>query len=73
MKRKVWMGEVVGRLHMFNATSKDLAKECGYTAPYIYMLLIGKKKGTAFTIQRIFQSLENLERKKSNSSMEGIK
>ena len=56
MKQKVWMGEVVGRLHM-----------------YISMLLTGKKKGTAFTIQRTFQSLENLERKKSNSSMEGIK
>lgn len=44
MKREVWMGEVVGRLHMCNATSKDLAKECGYTAPYISMLLTGKKE-----------------------------
>ena len=71
MRREKWTGEVVGRLHICNVTSKELAKRCGYTAPYLSMLLTGKRRGTTETKEWIFRNLENMEQETiSNKSFQ---
>lgn len=42
--KEEWAAEIVGKLYRFNMTHKDFAKECGYTAGYLSMVLNGKKK-----------------------------
>ena len=47
MKHKIkeeWTGVVVGKMHQFGITNKELGDRCGYTTQYISMLLNGKKK-----------------------------
>ena len=47
MKRKLneeWTGIVVGKMHQWGITEKELASRCGYTTQYISMLLNGKKQ-----------------------------
>lgn len=47
MKRKLneeWTGIVVGKMHQWGITEKELATRCGYTTQYVSMLLNGKKQ-----------------------------
>lgn len=47
MKRKLneeWTGIVVGKMHQWGVSEKELADRCGYTTQYVSMLLNGKKK-----------------------------
>ena len=47
MKRKLneeWTGIVVGKMHQWGVTEKELADRCGYTTQYVSMLLNGKNK-----------------------------
>lgn len=65
-KREEWTGEIVGRLHVDNITRKELAKECGYTAEYLSMVLNCKKHfeseyAKKCTRKKIFNALERLE------------
>jgi plasmid maintenance system antidote protein VapI len=53
---------VVGRLYRCGATSKELAKRCGFTAPYVSMLLNGKKRLTDETKLKLFSALAELEK-----------
>ena len=58
MRRKLneeWTGIVVGKMHQWGITEKELAGRCGYTTQYISMLLNGKKR---------FQTEESKERTK---------
>ena len=46
MKRKLneeWTGTVVGKMHQWGVSEKELADRCGYTTQYVSMLLNGKK------------------------------
>lgn len=70
MMREKWTGDVVGRLHVCNVTCKELAKRCGYTAPYLSMLLTGKRQGTEETKEWIFRNLENMEQETITKSFQ---
>lgn len=61
-----WTADIVGRLHRINTTQTKLAKECGYTAQYLSMVLHGKKKfesayAKRYTRIKITRALERLE------------
>lgn len=46
MKRKLneeWTGIVVGKMHQWGISEKELGERCGYSTQYISMLLNGKK------------------------------
>ena len=50
MKRRLneeWTGIVVGKMHQWGISERELATECGYSTQYISMLLNGKKKFTS--------------------------
>lgn len=61
-----WTADIVGRLHRINTTQVQLAKECGYTAQYLSMVLHGKKKfesayAKRYTRMKITRAMERLE------------
>ena len=61
-----WAAEIVCKLHRLNVTQIELAKRCGYTAPYLSMVLNGKKKFTSpyaakATRKKICKAMEELE------------
>ena len=65
MRKKVheeWAAKVVGRLYRCGKSSKELAQRCGYTAPYISMLLNGKKRASDDVKLKIFHMLDEMER-----------
>lgn len=41
-----WTGEVVALMHIHRITAKRLAKELGYTEPYVSTILNGKRSPT---------------------------
>ncbi len=38
-----WTGEVVGQMHIYGISKKELAKEAGYDQRYVGQILNGKK------------------------------
>ena len=61
-----WTCEIVWRLHKYRITKAELAKACGYTVPYISLVLNGgknfsSKESKDRTKTHIFKSLERLE------------
>lgn len=61
-----WTVEIVGRLHKYRITKAELAKACGYTVPYISLVLNGAKefsseKSKERTKRHIFAALKRLE------------
>ena len=61
-----WTVEIVGRLHKYRITKAELAKACGYTVPYISLVLNGQKEFSSVgakerTKEHIFISLKRLE------------
>lgn len=68
MKRKLneeWTGIVVGKMHQWGVSEKELADRCGYTTQYVSMLLNGKKqfqteKGKEKTKSRVMTTLDEI-------------
>lgn len=68
MKRKIqeeWTGTVVGKMHQYGISEKELAIRCGYSAQYISMLLNGKKKfskdlSKERTINHVMRALDEI-------------
>lgn len=61
-----WTANVVGRLHLHKITQVQLAKRCGYSAPYLSTVLNGKKEFKSETSKiktkmKIMSALEALE------------
>ena len=61
-----WTVEVVGRLHKYRITKAELAKACGYSVPYISLVLNGMKefsseKAKERTKEHILFCLKQLE------------
>lgn len=60
-----WTADVVGRMHRCRITNEQLARECGYSATYLSVVLNGKKelsdKGKESTKDTIFKALERIE------------
>ena len=63
---KAWIADVVGRMHVARITQKRLAAESGYTAPYLSVVLHGKKANNELTHARISEALLRLEAEKEN-------
>ena len=65
MRRKLreqWVAELVAKMYRCGITSKDLAKQTGFTSPYISMLLNGKKHATEETRLKLFNAVSEMER-----------
>lgn len=67
-----WTVEVVGFMHKYRITNKELADKCGLAAPYISTVLNGKKvfaseKSKERLVKRIFSALKELERERLES------
>ena len=61
-----WTVEVVARMHRLRIKQSELAKACGYTVPYISLVLNGQKafsseKAKERTKEHIFICLKRLE------------
>lgn len=41
--KEEWAANVIGKMHRLGIKQKDLAKRCGYSAPYLCTVLCGKK------------------------------
>lgn len=41
--KEAWTGDLVGRMHTYEVTQDDLAKEIGVSKAYISMILNGQK------------------------------
>ena len=62
-----WAANVIGKMHRLGIKQKDLAKMCGYTAPYLCTVLNGKKKfaseyakkHTARHIEKVLTEMED--------------
>lgn len=39
-----WTGDVVGKMHVYSLTNKDLARKMGYSDAYVCKLLNGKRE-----------------------------
>lgn len=66
---EVWTGEVKKRMHLAQIKTSELAKESGYSAGYLSMVMTGeKKKGTEETRTRILDALTRLEEKRKNEN-----
>lgn len=66
---EVWTGEVKARMHLSQIRTSELAKESGYNAGYVSMVMTGKKKkGTEETRTRILDALARLEEKKKSEN-----
>jgi len=64
MRRKLrekWAAELVAKMYRCGITSKDLAKQTGFTPPYISMLLNGKKHATEETRLKLFNAVNEME------------
>lgn len=57
-----WASKLVGKMYLYGITSKMLAEKVGYTAPYISMLLNGKKPITEETKSKLFNAVAELEK-----------
>ena len=42
-----WTGDVIGKMHLFKITAKDLAAEIGWHPKYLSAVLNGKKEPKA--------------------------
>ena len=65
MRRKTheeWAARLVGRMYRYGITAKELARKTGYTAPYISMLLNGKKPASEEIKLKLFNALKDLEK-----------
>ena len=65
MRKKIheeWASKLVGEMYRNGITSKRLAEKVGYTAPYISMLLNGKKHATEKTKLKLFNAMSELEK-----------
>lgn len=60
-----WTAEVVGRIHAANITKIELAEEAGISNSYLSAILHGKRGDSEDNKKRIFNALENLERKQA--------
>ena len=59
----VWSANIIAQLHMIGMTQKDFAKHCGYTAPYMSMLLRGHKD-TSQAREKIESVLKKIKQEK---------
>ena len=48
-----WSSELIGRMHRHKIKANVLAKQSGYTAAYVSMLMNGKKPASEKTIARL--------------------
>ena len=39
-----WTGELIGKMHNYGVSNKELAKELNFTQEYVSMVLNGKKE-----------------------------
>lgn len=63
-----WSSELIGRMHRHKIKANVLAKQSGYTAAYVSMLMNGKKPASEKTIARLYSALEELEHGNSNKT-----
>lgn len=64
-----WTVEVVGMMHKYRITNKELADRCKLASPYISTVLNGKKefssqKAKDRLISKIFSALKEIERER---------
>lgn len=65
MRNKVheeWAATIVFRLYRCGRSSKELAERSGFTAPYISMLLNGRKPVNDETKLKLFNTLKEMEK-----------
>lgn len=58
-----WTAEIVGRLHLFKISKKELADELGYTPEYVSMVLNGHRSPPGAE-QAFIEAVERLACKK---------
>lgn len=64
--KEEWAANVIGKMHRLGIKQKDLAKRCGYSAPYLCTVLCGKKKfkseyAKKHTARHIEKTLDEME------------
>lgn len=63
-----WSSELIGKMHRHKIKANELARQSGYTAPYVSMLMNGKKPANEKTIARLYSALEELEHGNNNKA-----
>jgi len=58
-----WAADIVARMHMARIRQLDLAKEAGFSAPYLSTVL-SQYRGDEGTQKTVEEALERLEKKR---------
>ena len=66
-----WPGHVVPALHITGLTQADLAAKMGVTAPYISMLLNGKKSATGAK-DRMMEAIREIKADKAKEIADAV-